>query len=251
MIDFSIKFESLASGSTGNCYLVSGHETKILIEAGIPVNKISEKLSHKLYDVDACIVSHSHLDHNKSIFDVAAKGIQVHALKETFEKFPKHHNFNSLKCKTVNGNVAYQAIKVGEFTIYPFEVDHDVPNVGYLISSNLSGEKLLFVIDTYYVPYKFTGITHYCMEANYSAEILKKMVDSNSIAKVYADRIYKSHFSLESLVDFFAANDTSMCKEINLMHMSNTNGNAEMFKKTIEDVTGKVVNVCAVGGGYV
>lgn len=247
MNKFNIKFTSLASGSTGNAYLIEGYETKILIECGIPVNKLNVKLEHKLYDVDACLVTHSHLDHAKAIFDVAAKGIQVHALKETLEKFPKHHNFKSLRFKTVEEGRSYAPIKVGvEFTVYPVPVVHDVENVAFLIHSNLSGEKLLFVIDTFYCKYRFSGITHFCMEANYSAEILKENIEKENLSKKYVNRIYKSHFSLENLCDFFDANDLSQCKEIHLMHMSSTNGDAELFKNVVEVKTGKPVSVCGV-----
>jgi phosphoribosyl 1,2-cyclic phosphodiesterase len=250
-MNFNIKFTSLASGSTGNCYLISGYETKILLECGIPISKISEKLNHKIHDIDSCFVTHKHKDHAKSVFEIAAKGVDVYALKETLEDFPKHHRFNALKYKMVESGRSYAPVKVGnEFTVYPFPVEHDCENCGFLIHSHLSGEKLLFVIDTYFCEFKFTGITHFCVECNYSIEILNDRVKENGIAPVYADRIHSSHFSLESLCDFFKANDLSVCKEINLLHMSTGNGNAKLFKSTIEVVTGKKVNVCAVDGGY-
>ena len=250
-MNFNMKFSSLASGSTGNCYLLEGHETKILFECGIPIKKISQGLNHKLHQVDALFVSHKHLDHCKSLFEVASKGVEVHALTETLKGFPKHHRYHSLKFRNTQAGRSYAPIKVGtEFTVYPLPVDHDVENCAFMVYSHFSGEKLLFLIDTYFCEFRFTGITHFCVECNYSSEILRQKVESDSIAKKYADRIYKSHFSLENLCKFFKANDLSSCKEINLMHMSNTNGNADLFRNTIEKQTGKTVNVCAVNGGY-
>lgn len=247
MQDFSIKFTSLASGSTGNAYLLEGKETKILIECGIPVNKLNEKLNHELSQIDACFVSHLHKDHSKALFDVASRGVEIHALKETLDTFPKHHRYNALRYQKVKAGRAYTAIKVGdEFTVYPFPVEHDVENVGFLIHSNFSGEKLLFIIDTFYSKYKFTGVTHFCVECNYSAEILAENIKEQGLSKKYVDRIYKSHFSLENLCDFFDANDLTQCKEIHLMHMSSTNGDADLFKKVVETKTGKPVSVCGV-----
>jgi phosphoribosyl 1,2-cyclic phosphodiesterase len=247
MNNFNIKFKSIASGSGGNCYLLEGKESKILLECGIPIAKINEATNHTLSEIDACFVSHAHKDHSKAIFDVASRGVEVHALTETLKDFPKHHRYNSLKFRKTEAGRSYQPIKVGdEFTVYPFPVEHDVENVGYLIQSHLSGEKLLFVIDTFYVKYKFTGITHFCMEANYCAEILAENIEKDDLSKKYVDRIYKSHFSLENLCDFFDANDLTECKEIHLMHMSSTNGDAKLFKNVVETKTGKPVTVCGV-----
>ena len=244
MKDFKIKFRSIASSSKGNCYLLEGHKTKILIEAGIPVKKIDEALDHQLHSIDACLVSHKHKDHSKALFEVAAKGVDVYALKETLEDYPKHHRYNALKYKKVETGRAYGSIIVGEFRIVPFPVEHDVENVGFLIDSNLSGEKLLFIIDTYYCKYRFSGITHFAIECNYSAEILKENAEKSDLSKKYINRIYKSHFSLENLCDFFDANDLSDCKEIYTLHMSEGNGDAELFKNVIEAKTGKSVTVC-------
>lgn len=60
-----MKFTSLASSSKGNAYLVqSDGLAPLLIEAGIPIKQIREKLyAHgvSLSDLAGCLLSHEHL----------------------------------------------------------------------------------------------------------------------------------------------------------------------------------------------
>jgi phosphoribosyl 1,2-cyclic phosphodiesterase len=55
-----IEIETLASGSTGNCYIVSDGKTKIMIECGITIKKIREKWGFKIHEISGCLISHEH-----------------------------------------------------------------------------------------------------------------------------------------------------------------------------------------------
>ena len=65
---------------------------------------------------------------------------------------------------------------IGNFSILPFELEHDVPNVGFLISDG--EEKLLYITDTYYCRYTFKNIDHIMVECNHSYEILNQQVEA-------------------------------------------------------------------------
>jgi phosphoribosyl 1,2-cyclic phosphodiesterase len=56
-------------------------------------------------------------------------------------------------------------------------------------------------------------------------------------------RILKSHFSLKNVKKFLLANDLSRVKEIWLIHLSDGNSDAELFKREIQELTGKMVFV--------
>jgi hypothetical protein len=56
-------------------------------------------------------------------------------------------------------------------------------------------------------------------------------------------RLLTSHFSLENVVKFFHANDLSACRCIHLLHLSAENSDAALFKRTIQEATGKPVLV--------
>lgn len=57
MIDVRV----LASGSSGNCYLIDDGRTKLLLEAGIPFKKIRQELDWKTSELAGVLISHEHL----------------------------------------------------------------------------------------------------------------------------------------------------------------------------------------------
>ena len=57
MIDVRV----LASGSSGNCYLVDDGSTKLLLEAGIPFKRIQQRLDWKTSELAGVLISHEHL----------------------------------------------------------------------------------------------------------------------------------------------------------------------------------------------
>jgi phosphoribosyl 1,2-cyclic phosphodiesterase len=56
-----VEIKVLASGSSGNSYMIDDGETKLLIEAGIRVKEIQKALNFDLQRVAGCLVTHQHL----------------------------------------------------------------------------------------------------------------------------------------------------------------------------------------------
>lgn len=186
--------------------------------------------------IAACLVTHEHSDHCKSIKDVMKAGIDVYASKGTFETL----NLSGHRIKPVKSKEQFQ---IGTWTILPFDVQHDVSEpLGFLLANQL-GEKLLFATDTYYIKYKFQGLTHVMVECNYSREILIQNIVNGTTPRVMKKRLERSHFSLENVKDFIKANDLSKVQEIWLLHLSDSNSNADLFKREIQELTGKVVYI--------
>lgn len=53
---------NIASGSSANCYYVSDGKTSILLEAGVNIKKVIRAIgANKLKEIQACVISHSHL----------------------------------------------------------------------------------------------------------------------------------------------------------------------------------------------
>ena len=227
--------KTLATGSSGNCYLIDDGHTQILIECGITFKNIQRKLNFETSNISACLISHSHKDHCKGIQGVLNASLDCYTSKITASEIGIEHNRMKLYANK-------KAFKVGTFTILPFDVKHDVENHGFLIQSE-SGSKLLFATDTYYIKYKFKGITHLMIEANYSEAILNENIKFGHIHEFLGSRIKSSHFSLENLLVFLKANDLSKVQEIHLLHLSDTNSDAALFKSEVQKRTGKLVFV--------
>lgn len=56
-----VEMKVLASGSSGNCYIVSDGSSKILLDAGIPIKRIREGTGFQLSQVAGALISHCHL----------------------------------------------------------------------------------------------------------------------------------------------------------------------------------------------
>jgi phosphoribosyl 1,2-cyclic phosphodiesterase len=231
-----IEITALASSSKGNCYRVTDGSTPLLLECGINYRDIQKGLNFQMSSIAACLVTHEHNDHCKSIKDVMKAGIDVYGSKGTFETLKlTGHRIKPVKAK--------EQFQLGTWTILPFDVQHDVSEpLGYLLM-NKTGEKLLFATDTYYIKYRFQGLTHIMVEANYSLDILKENIFQGIVPVAMKKRLMRSHFSLENVKDFLRANDLSKVQEIWLLHLSDTNSNADLFKKEIQELTGKMVFV--------
>jgi phosphoribosyl 1,2-cyclic phosphodiesterase len=231
-----IEITTLASSSKGNCYRVTDGKTPLLLECGINYRDIQRGLNFQMSTIAGCLVTHEHNDHVKSIQDILKAGIDVYASKGTFETLNlTHHRLKPVKVR--------EQFQIGTWTILPFEVEHDVSEpIGFLLA-NQEGEKLLFATDTYFIRYKFKGLTHIMVECNYSMDILKENVAAGMIDKGRKKRLMRSHFSLENVKEFLKVNDLSKVQEIWLLHLSDTNSNAELFKSEIQKTTGKLVYV--------
>lgn len=231
-----MEIKALASSSKGNCYLVSDGETSLLLECGIRYSDIQKGLNYQVSQVDGCLISHEHGDHGKAVKEVMKAGINVYTSKGTAEAL----GASGHRLKTIANRKPFT---VGTWTILPFEVEHDAAEpLGFLLA-NKWGEKLLFATDTYYIKYKFPGLTHIMVEANYSMDILKENIEAGRVPAVMKKRLMRSHFSLENVKEFLKVNDLSKVEEIWLLHLSDSNSDEELFKREIQSLTGKIVHL--------
>jgi phosphoribosyl 1,2-cyclic phosphodiesterase len=136
---------------------------------------------------------------------------------------------------------AKQQFRICTWTILPFETQHDARDpLGFLLA-NQDGEKLLYATDTYFIRYRFQGLTHIMIETNYSMDILRANVEAGLVEPALKTRIMKSHFSLENVKKFLQANDLGKVQEIWLLHLSDGNSDADRFKREIQELTGRMV----------
>lgn len=221
----------LASSSSGNCYYVSDSKTPLLLECGIPFKEIQRCLDFQTSSIAGVLLTHEHSDHAKAARDVLRAGLDIYASQGTTDALGlKSHRMHPIQAKKQFG--------IGSWTILPFDVKHDAAEpLGFLLASGT--EKLLYITDTYYCRYKFSGLTHIMIEANHSYDILRANVESGIISAEHKNRLIRSHFSLENVKEFFKANDLSRVREIHLIHLSGDNSDAQRFKREIAGLTGK------------
>jgi len=227
----------IGSSSAGNSYILKTKNEFLILECGVSYKTILIALQHKLDKVSGCLVSHEHKDHSAAVKEFVKAGIDIYSSTGTLDSIGiLNHRTHKVK--------ALQLFNVGGFDVLPFDTQHDAKEpLGFLIHHKEMG-KLLFITDSYYCKYIFTGLTHIMVECNYSKSIIEENLKNGTLDKGQANRLLKSHFSLEKVKEFLLANNLSEVKEILLMHLSNRNSNAAEFQEEIEKLTGIPVRVC-------
>lgn len=222
----------IASGSTGNCYRISDGKTVLLLDAGIPFKQIQIGLHFQTSNITGCLVTHRHGDHAKAIPQLLKRGIAVYGPKDLQQVYQGIKVLQPL-----------EPLPIGTMMVIPFGVEHDVECYGYQISSAETGEKLIYVTDTAYVKFRFSGLTHLMVEANYADDIMMHNVHEKNLPGFVAARIMQSHMSIDTLLQFLKANDMSKVRQIYVLHLSNGNSDAARFKDLIQRQTGAEVYV--------
>jgi phosphoribosyl 1,2-cyclic phosphodiesterase len=214
-----IEIKTFESGSAGNLYLIRNESKRFLVEAGLPIRKIRKYLDFNM-DLDACFLSHSHLDHAKSAKEIMKAGIDLYCSDGTAEALGlSGHRLKLPPWKT--------SFEKNGFNLFSFFTNHDTPGaMGFII--DLEDDRILFATDTGSLPFRIPQLTHIMIEANYSE---REMTDSDPYL---LDRVRKTHMSIQNVVDFLDQNDLSMVREIHLIHLSKRNANPEYFKKVIK-----------------
>jgi hypothetical protein len=222
----------LASGSSGNAYLIGDGRTRLLLDAGIPFKRIQIGCGFKTSSIDACLVTHRHGDHAAAIPKLLQRGITVYSNADVAGL---HEGVQEL--------AALKEHSIGTFRILPFEAEHDVHCYGYQVTSAATGEKLVYITDSAYVRYTFTGLTHIMIEANYAQDIIIDNVRDERVPLSLAARVIETHMSIETLLDLLRSNDMSKVRQIYLLHLSDNNSDAEAFKKMVQQETGAEVYI--------
>lgn len=227
----------IATGSSGNCYLLETENESLLIECGISIKKIKEALNFNLTKVKGCLITHEHKDHSKCVNDIMKTGIDVYMSSGTSESCELIQEFKNYRLHLLESSKQYN---IGSFRIVPFETQHDCKEPqGFLIYHPELG-KILFATDTYYLKYRFENVDHILIECNYTEDVIPAL-------PVWRARTIKSHMSLETLKDTLNAWNLENTKDITLIHISNDNGDPDRFQKEIEKLTGVKTYIAASG----
>lgn len=227
-----MEIKVLASGSSGNAYFVSDGATPLLLEAGIPFRLIKRGLNFQTSHIAGCLITHEHQDHARAAPDLMKAGIDCYMSRGTAEAL----NLSGHRLHIIQ---ALNQFSIGTWVIKPFSARHDAAEPLCFLMANQSAERLLFATDTAYIAYRFEELTHLMIEANYAAALLKDNTGSSELRR----SILQDHMSLETLIRMLRANDLTKVEEIHLLHLSNNNSDAQMFKRRVQEITGKPVYV--------
>lgn len=235
-----MRLKIIGSSSAGNAYVLYNGTEALLIEAGVRMKKIKEAMNFDLSGIVGCLISHEHGDHSKAVKDVLTSGIDVYSSYGTMKALgvEKHHRAHS---------VDNQPFRIGGYTVMTFDVKHDCADpVGFLIDHEETG-LILFLTDSYFVPYTFPGLKNVIVEANFDQDLLDERVAAGRTHGFLRERIMSSHMSLETCKDLLRSNDLTQVNNIVLIHLSDSNSDEARFKREVYAETGKTVIVADSG----
>jgi phosphoribosyl 1,2-cyclic phosphodiesterase len=228
-----VKFIQHYSGSAGNLYeVVAGNGARIIIDPGVRWELLIKALNYELDNIEACLVSHSHLDHCKSALNMMNNGIATYVSAgalEAMDKVRLHRNSYLIKD---------EYLCCPNFDIGFFSTFHDAPDpLGFIIKENATKNHLLFATDTshirqsFKIPFRIIAI-----ECSYDRDLLDNRVLNKTINETLAKRLLESHME-KSVAMNYIKNHCALwnCEELHLLHMSESGIDKEATRKEFED----------------
>ena len=230
-----VRFISLASGSSGNCYYLGTDTYGILIDAGIGIRTVKKTLKDfniLMESIRAVFVTHD-------IKAVGHLGEKMNIPVYTTARI--HEGINRSYCMTekLSTSVRYLEKQVPmmleDFRIESFEVPHDgTDNVGYCIE--IDGKVFSFLTDlgeiTPTAADYISKANYLILEANYDEEMLKMGPYPQYLKERIMSRT--GHMSNSATAEFLAENITEHLRYIWLCHLSKDNNHPELAYKTVE-----------------
>ncbi len=217
----SLKVCVLASGSKGNCTLISTPTTRILIDAGLSGRETARRLS--LLDMlpeelDAILIGHEHSDHIQGLPVLAGRyGIPVYINRDTARATEK----KLTRARTVKIFTNGHSWEIGDLTILPFSVFHDAQDpVGFIIRQ---GEISVLVatdlgVPTRLVKERLKGNRVVVLEANHDPDMLMNGDRPWRLKQRINSR--QGHLSNQAAAELLANETGDSLTDIFLAHLS-------------------------------
>ena len=231
----------LGSGSTGNAALVEAGDTRLLVDAGVPVRTLTERAAGVGFDLkplSGIVLTHAHCDHAAHgeayarAFDAPLYMTESTRRGLRFRGTPRTRLFGS-----------QSSFSVGSIQVFPHPVPHDAPQVALVFEHE--GHRAAIVTDLGHAGSDLRNHLANCgtvlLESNYDPELLRLGPYPPSVqARVAGPR---GHLSNAQCADF-AGRLSQSVKELVLIHVSENNNRPELaLALTRAAVQGKSMRV--------
>lgn len=220
----------LSSGSKGNTTYIESDNAKILIDVGNSAKYVKEKLEDmgaNPSDINAILITHTHVDH--------IKGLRVFAKKYNIPVYITDIMFKSLDFLD-NYVILSDEFDINDLHITAIKTSHDAPDSrGYIVTC---GEKsIVYITDTGYINRKYFDVLRnrniYIMESNHDIEMLNNgSYPFNLRQRILSDKGHLSNYDSAKYLSSFIGDNT---KCIMLAHLSEDNNTEELAYKTLDN----------------
>jgi phosphoribosyl 1,2-cyclic phosphodiesterase len=238
----SVTVSMLASGSHGNCAVISSSSTKILVDAGISGRetfKRMKSLGDDPHSLSAILITHEHCDHICGLATLAKKlripVFMTGATHQAWARALRNENGVRPQLEKFERFESGHRFQVGDIEVRPFTIPHDaVDPVGFTFRAE--GIKVGLATDLGYIPVSVRDHLRGCdvliMESNHDLEMLRVGPYPWSVKQRVMSRV--GHLSNLALADFFSNDYDNSATFVVLAHLSQENNHPEIARREAE-----------------
>lgn len=231
-----IGFCPLASGSKGNAIYIGTPTTRVLIDAGLSAQALSDRLAAidvDLATIQAILITHEHTDHIKGLGVVAQKyQIPVLANAETAKGIYGALGVRPrFKIFTTGESFCF-----GDLTIHPFSVPHDTLDpVAFVIRTQ--EKKIGFCADLGHVTSLIRKHLELCDYLYLEANHQPSMVHACARPQIYKQRVLgkQGHLSNEECAALLSSIVHPGLKHVHLAHLSSECNQPDLALKIVQE----------------
>ncbi|HET9184378.1 MAG TPA: MBL fold metallo-hydrolase [Candidatus Angelobacter sp.] len=237
----------LASGSRGNCAVVSSNQASILVDAGISCRETLKRMRAAGEDPEklrAIVISHEHSDHVAGLQVLARKlHIPVFITESTYHRWHRENKDaegKPAKLERLEHFQAGRSFSVVDITVTAFTIPHDAADpCGFTFKAD--GLKFGLVTDLGYMPPNVKEQLRRCdallIESNHDLEMLRNgpypwMVKQRVMSRV-------GHLSNSALAEFFENDYDGHATHVVLAHLSEQNNHPELARESASKALGE------------
>ena len=221
------KLKVINSSSSGNCYILTCKNEKLILDCGLPIKVIKQGLDFDLQGIQGVLVGHQHLDYSLSANDLKKNCFEVWQPYLDSEKTKKKRfgsfNVSCFDLTDLQGNWMHTNADGSECPCYGFLIEH----------SELG--RMLYITDTELIKWKFKNINHILLGVNYDKDLL----DNENQSK--RNHVYRGHLSIDTACEFVKCNSDSL-ENVIMCHLSDSNSDVDSFISKMKNVV-PVANV--------
>lgn len=226
----------IASGSSGNAYVITAGHERLMIECGVPFKEVLHAIpwGGRISDTKGCLVTHRHADHFGYHEKVQTYNIPIYSLPSIADDF-----------EGVFPLLPIHKYKIGGFKVMPIHVQHgNCENYSYIIDNPFIG-RIVFATDCEDFPYDIKDVTTLMIEANYSEDILlQHALDGEDIRSRS-----ETHMEINRTLACVERLQSPKLRRVVLLHLSDGLSDEKAFIKAVQEKVGEFVDVYAADKG--